>query len=1085
MGTTQYYSLAFFDFRDDLSTQLNSQKEKNRFVLIDKQLYGLYNIFGNGVVEGWTITDNGYTEENGIAIAVSPGLGIVRYLAAETSIPYLITGVPANSSFGVYASLQGSTPQDRKIRFVISQTVISSDTAVKLADVTTSDNGVTLIDTSGRQLISFEALIEAAINTHKHRGTPTKIDLENETKNQLPGAKIENIDASKITNGTLPLEQVPILDHNDLENKGLHTHAALDTFVASLSTNNKELLGEISSINLLRLIIFMKYKYSDVDEHFVNELALIPGISSNSFIDFNASTANIDLVNQCISGLPTETGTFTDVKWDDDTAFNNAYEKVNVEVANDKVTLPLTGIIIDTIENFEGVSASGDNIPGFDKETVVISNTDKLNITASGGDAQKMDGEFGGKFVPGRQLRAIFTKEFTTARNWTNYDELVVNIKTITSVHGPVYAYFVNESNNQTKNSKTFTLLAENHVTSNSDETKNNFEEKVFDISDITDRDNVTKFIIYTNDTDSSFYFYLDDLYVRKENLVSQSGTISFRYSTTVDVGFHSIFYDSITPGNTDVRVRVKTANSTSLLSRASWSRFLETGSIFATEASAIEIQVSLVKDENNSQITPTLNSLTLRLLVSSDNHGFDIQTASEWALGDAYNIDIEDDSGDYAHLEINSPINVNGRYFAYADTIGEIDNTNNAMLGISGAKLPISPSQAINWDNNPVRKFNGLVSVVRTYQKHYIVADKINNRVFEIDNDGDLVKGFASTYTQDEYFYPMTSVYNPNNGVLTIVCSQGIQTSDVDVTKISLYIGSTQLQLDSDDTIITGTTSRPATDSQVLDIQLEQSKITQLSGITSGLYVDFADGAFPVTIKYGDTSQNLAGFYGIDCFVGNFTYMTGIRRPVFANILDNGQWIIANSSVWYNTLETEVVDSTETIPDILQWNASTFEKTFSSSGVKFSDYSLGSIYEFSDSKFLVAGLVARSTALTPEFTGEDLKASVSVVTDKIAFRASAIDTLVNYRGVLAQIDRTSGSVYYKYYSPDGLFASDVDVVSSSEILVTESSFGSPNGRIAKLDNYGNVTWVYGNNGTFNIVNDAKSMSSGNVIVSV
>ena len=102
MGTTQYYSLAFFDFQDDLSTKLSSQKEKNRFVLIDKQLYGLYNIFGNGVVEGWTVTDNGYTEENGISIAVGPGLGIVRYLAAETSIPYLINGVPSNSSFAIY-----------------------------------------------------------------------------------------------------------------------------------------------------------------------------------------------------------------------------------------------------------------------------------------------------------------------------------------------------------------------------------------------------------------------------------------------------------------------------------------------------------------------------------------------------------------------------------------------------------------------------------------------------------------------------------------------------------------------------------------------------------------------------------------------------------------------------------------------------------------------------------------------------------------------------------------------------------------------------------------------------------------------
>ena len=71
MGTTQYYSLAFFDFGDQLDTNLNVQKEIDRFMVIDKQLYGLYNIFGNGVINGWDVINNGYTVDNGISVSVA------------------------------------------------------------------------------------------------------------------------------------------------------------------------------------------------------------------------------------------------------------------------------------------------------------------------------------------------------------------------------------------------------------------------------------------------------------------------------------------------------------------------------------------------------------------------------------------------------------------------------------------------------------------------------------------------------------------------------------------------------------------------------------------------------------------------------------------------------------------------------------------------------------------------------------------------------------------------------------------------------------------------------------------------------
>ena len=84
----------------------------------------------------------------------------------------------------------------------------------------------------------------------------------------------------------------------------------------------------------MKSILFWKYKFSEVDDYFVNELAIIPGISPDSFIDFNASTANINLVDNCISGVPAKSGIFTSVYWNTTLSFNTANLKNNVVVEN-------------------------------------------------------------------------------------------------------------------------------------------------------------------------------------------------------------------------------------------------------------------------------------------------------------------------------------------------------------------------------------------------------------------------------------------------------------------------------------------------------------------------------------------------------------------------------------------------------------------------------------------------------------------------------------------------------------------------------------------------------------------------------
>jgi hypothetical protein len=215
--------------------------------------------------------------------------------------------------------------------------------------VSTGADNILFIDNSVRDLIGFEEIIQNAIDEHKHRGTPSKIDLETETRNQLPGARLEGIDASKVVSGRFDIDRISIVDHNNLEHNGMLNHAALDSFVRTFSQNNIELLGEINTVNMLRMIIFQKYKDVNVDEFFLNELALLPGVSPDSFIDFAASTANIDLDSGCISGIPSKTGIFTSVFWNDTfSSFSDAASIFNSYLPFHTSLLFLTAVALMT-----------------------------------------------------------------------------------------------------------------------------------------------------------------------------------------------------------------------------------------------------------------------------------------------------------------------------------------------------------------------------------------------------------------------------------------------------------------------------------------------------------------------------------------------------------------------------------------------------------------------------------------------------------------------------------------------------------------------------------------------------------------
>lgn len=300
-STTNFYNMGYFDFGDILNSGISATLEIDRFLLIDKQLYGIYQVFGNGVISGWEFSDNGFSEENGISLSIDSGLGIIKSLAAETFSPKSVNLLPPNSTLNIYAVAQGFTYSTREIDFVASTSEVGGG-AIFLGQITTGSSSILTMNTENRSLISFEQLVQNQINSHKHRGTPSKINLTKEVKNQLHSSKIEDFDASKIQTGRLDQARIPALNHNDLENRGILTHAQIDSFVQTLDSSTSEILGEVTTANRILQTLFLKYRYSNADSFVYNELDFIPGISPDSFMDEENSTAFIDKISKCIVG---------------------------------------------------------------------------------------------------------------------------------------------------------------------------------------------------------------------------------------------------------------------------------------------------------------------------------------------------------------------------------------------------------------------------------------------------------------------------------------------------------------------------------------------------------------------------------------------------------------------------------------------------------------------------------------------------------------------------------------------------------------------------------------------------------------
>ena len=1072
-------------------------------------LFGLMSIFGNGVVSGWNIA-----AEEAFVVSISEGFGNINFMAGRTTFPVNLRNLPAGTTIYIYVHTKAITSFTEEVEFVWHQSATLSESDFNfllLARVVIGATGIESVDNTVRQLIGFIDLIQAAIRLHKHRGgsqNPSKIDLESEVKGQLPSFRIANFDAEKITTGTLDLARIPLLDHQDLANVGLLTHPQLDTFVKTLEASNTELFGEIGNANLLQMIIATKLIFEDpesafytgniFDEFMINEFAVIPGVTTNDHIDFDNSTAEINLEQHYVRGVPPTTGTSffvtydTALAWRDQTLDNLLVSGDSVVLDYDEVNTVTTRLVEGfntATETNQDLTNSGTGL--FTEETRVL--VDSATIESESSASNVVDGNYSGEFSHRQTFRVQFVKEFTPAEDWSTYDSFFFEVKCSIPIHGTVNLYFTDSSGNSSPH---YSVLEQDQQT-------DGFETREIDLTPIAFADDIKSFTIYSDDhSTDNFVYYLDYIRLQRSVLLPEEGTLKVRYSAGAPVVFSTIEWTSTEPPGTELEVRARSANGTVLLTRSTYTDSLNSGDAVNLEGTDLEIEITFLPDSDRLPPGPSLQSVRILILTEAELDGFSIDTSDEFSRGTAENTIISSGS-----IQLETPIYVDSIYFALNNQV------NQGIVSISGGFFssadepailgtkdsPISPNQVLNAVekslSNVSKGFFEPKSVKREVDRSFIVADTFSDRVLEYDEEGNLLSGVGSINYETDTTFPIASCVDIRTGILYVVWSKRVAFSTVNVSKIIVQSNDNPVRLVRDFDKIMGLTTSELegvnAEGQIMPIFLS----AQNAGLAQQLPKDSYLQANTDVITGG--IDNLSIFYttaaiglGIPCYIGNFAYVDGIFTPTWAIKSLAGGLIIANGTIAvtdYDFSGNEKAGSasatkSSNVSSIIEIDSNN-NVIFGSNAMAFSPFIPGRVKEIDQNTLLIGGIKSGVQSQSPDsdhvlnfrgFSTDDTERSI---------QKTALEHIFDpHTGSVILFDKNVNTTIFSYMSPEGILVSDVDVDSFGQYVIAESSFGR-SGRVIKIDTSGNVVFSIGE-GTYGLINDINVQFDDSIVIS-
>ena len=813
MKRTTKYQLAYLEEGDIGS----SKTEMQRWETVDSQLQSLYEVIGNGILEGWVISAS-----TGLNIVISQGKGHIAFVSTKTDNDETLGELTPSSTQYVYATLTESSYWDQSVSFTAFSSPNDQDDNVFLGKVVTNDNEISSIDTDGRVSLGFINLIQQLISDHRHiggTGNPPPINLSSEVQGVLSQNNLPDMDASLIKTGTLDIDRLPAIDHiTELINQGTLTHAQLDAFVEALNINGNTLMGETSTIDLLQLILALKHIYPAIDEYLVNEIALIPGISPDSYIDFENTTATVDTTiaseggTHTIYGVPTEGQEVFTKTWNTEVEFNEGTTS-DVIVDGDTVSLDTreSKLVIDEFNNV-------------DEWQVITVDSSSTAVTLNADTTDYYVAPQSGKLVIGDttvEIALEIKREFD-AQDWSEYDFLVVYFKTSSVQHGDIY-FYLKDNIDGIQDSYT-KVLDRNAPTINLDTLQSGWQEVIVDISPYT-RDNINEigFFVSTQDgwdTSKGFDFNIDNIYLTSGNKFKSNGYIREIFGGDYPYNFWRVRWDALMPNDAqstglELKMRTRVGNTLADLSTASWSAYQSdsTGSIIALPSDAlykyIEVEMYFMASTDTSR-SARLRKIFLDFISGDAENSFNYDTQDDWNAGTLFNVDTQTQPGS---MLISGTDEIDNIYYGTSGAFVQLDGELSQIYRVTGSMMPRSTYQIIN---NITPSFGVITGITKSNNGNVWICDTYNDRVVEVSKDGALVRGFFGSYlvenvktsafaetttttTLIEPIEILQVLYNSQKGFLYLIFNQNLSETNISsmVNKF-LKVGTSRVYLDN-----------------------------------------------------------------------------------------------------------------------------------------------------------------------------------------------------------------------------------------------------------------------------------------------